>query len=71
MKGKNTTIKSKKIKNEIHSLDIASEKGASRWLKAMPLKQYHFDLTKTKFRDDIAFAMVETVKTVKMPLSCA
>ena len=33
-------------KNEIPSLDLASEKGTSSWLNAMPLKRFHFDLTK-------------------------
>ena len=39
---------------EAYSLDLAIEKGASRWLNALPLKSYHFDLTKGEFRDGIA-----------------
>ena len=39
---------------EAYSLDLAMEKGASCWLNALPLKRYHFDLTKGEFRDGIA-----------------
>ena len=48
---KETRIESELNKNEIHSLDLDSEKGESIWLNAMSLKGYHFDLTKSKFRD--------------------
>ena len=39
---------------EAYSLDLAMEKGASCWLNALPLKRYHFELTKGVFRDGIA-----------------
>ena len=40
-------------KNEIRSLYFASENGASSWLSAMRLKRYHFELTRSDFRDGI------------------
>ena len=36
-----------------HTLDLA-KKGASCWLNALPLNKYHFDLTKSEFRDGTA-----------------
>ena len=52
-----TLTKSELNKNEICSLDLASEKGASSWLNAEPLKQYHVDLTKVGFVMALLFAM--------------
>ena len=37
-----------------YTIQLASEKGASSWLNALPLSKHGFDLTKTKFRDGIA-----------------
>ena len=37
-----------------YSMALASEKGASSWLTALPLKRYGFDLTKTEFRDGLS-----------------
>ena len=37
-----------------HTIQLASEKGASSWLNALPLSKHGFDLTKTEFRDGIA-----------------
>ena len=45
------------------------EKGASCWLNALPLKRYHFDLTKGEFRDGIALRY--GWDHVKLPLRCA
>ena len=52
-------------KSKIRSPDIAGEKGVSNWLNAMPVNQYHFDLTKSEFRD--AFALCCGWDPVKMP----
>ena len=49
---KKTKFKSELNINEICSIDLASEKGASSWLNAMPLKRYQFHLTKSEFHDD-------------------
>ena len=45
------------------------EKGASCWLNALPLKRYHFDLTKGEFRDGIALRY--GWDPVKLPSRCA
>ena len=37
-----------------YTIQLASEKGASSWLNALPLSKHGFDLTKTEFRDRIA-----------------
>ena len=37
-----------------YTIQLASEKGASSCLKALPLSKHGFDLTKTEFRDGIA-----------------
>ena len=37
-----------------YTIQLASEKGASSWLNALPLSKHGFDLTKTEFRDGIA-----------------
>ena len=60
---------SKLNKNEILSLDLASERGASSWLTAMPMKRYQFDLTKSEFRDGIALQY--GWDPVKLPSPCA
>ena len=60
-----TGFRSELNKNEIRLLDLASEKGASIRLNALPLMRYHFDLTKSEFRDGIALR--NCWYTVKMP----
>ena len=39
--------------NEKYALELASEKGASNWLNALPLSGYNFNLSKSEFRDGI------------------
>ena len=36
-----------------YAIDLASKKGASNWLNALPLNRYNFNLNKSKFRDGI------------------
>ena len=36
-----------------YAIDLASKKGASNWLNALPLSRYNFNLNKSEFRDDI------------------
>ena len=69
IKSKKMRTKSELNKNETRSLDLGSEKGELSWLNAMPLKLYHFGLTKSEFRDGIALRY--GWDPVKMPLLCA
>ena len=54
LKHKKVFIRLKLTDEELYSLDLASEKGASCWLNALPIKRYNFNLTKSEFRDGIA-----------------
>ena len=47
-------MKEKLDENQRYALDLSIEKGASSWLNTLSLKRYHFDLTKTEFRDGLA-----------------
>ena len=51
-----------------YSWELASQKGGSSWLNAMPLKKYNFCLTKLEFRDglDLRYGRELT----KMPSIC-
>ena len=40
---------------EVYALKLASEKGSSSWLNALPLEKYGFHLTKGEFRDGLCF----------------
>ena len=51
---KKFSIKNCLSANKMYAIDLASEKGASCWLNAMPLKKYNFNLSKSEFRDGIA-----------------
>ena len=47
-----------------HVIEIASEKGASNWLTALPLKRYGLTLTKSEFRDGLCIRYnIEAKKT--------
>ena len=50
--------KKSRIENNLpemkYTIQLASEKGASSWLNALPLSKHGFDLTKTEFLDGIA-----------------
>ena len=54
---------------EAYSLNLAREKAASCWLNALPLKRYHFGLTKGAFRDGISLRY--GWDPVKLPSRCA
>ena len=54
IKGKISILKEKLDENQRYALDLSIEKGASSWLNTLPLKRYHFDLSKTEFRDGLA-----------------
>ena len=54
IKGKISILKEKLDENQRYALDRSIEKGASSWLNTLPLKRYHFDLSKTEFRDGLA-----------------
>ena len=51
---KKSSIKKCLNANKMYAIDLASDKGASCWLNAMPLKKYNFNLSKSEFRDGIA-----------------
>ena len=51
---KKSSIKNCLNVNKMYAIALASEKGASCWLNAMPLKKYNFNLSKSEFRDGIA-----------------
>ena len=51
---KRSSIKNCLNANKMYANDLASEKEASCWLNAMPLKKYNFNLSKSEFRDGIA-----------------
>ena len=69
IKSKKTITKNELTKNEIHPLDLASEKRVLSWLNFMPLKRYHFELTKSEFCDGVAVSY--GCGPVKMPSLCA
>ena len=66
IKSRKTKVKSEVNKNEICSLDFASEKEESSWFSVIPLKRYNFDLTKSDFRDVLSLRY--GWDPVKMPL---
>ena len=68
-KSKENEIDALLTKDEKYAIKLAKEKGASCWLNALPLKKYHFDLTKSEFRDGIALRY--GWEPVKLPSNCA
>ena len=56
-------------KNEKHALELASEKGASNWLNALPLSRYHLNLNKAEFQDGIYLRY--GWEPTNIPLTCA
>ena len=53
-----------------YTIQLASEKGASSWLKALPLSKHGFDLKKTEFRDGIAFRYTWEAKNTPAICPC-
>ena len=51
LKGKLVELKGSLPVTTQRAVDLACEKGASRWLTAIPLKGMSFDLSKREFRD--------------------
>ena len=65
--------KKSRIENNLpemkYTIQLASEKGASSWLSALPLSKHGFDLTKTEFRDGIALRYTWEAKNASyMPM---
>ena len=52
-----------------YAIDLASEKGASNWLNALPLSRYNFNLNKSEFRDGVYLRY--GWEPTKTPLTCA
>ena len=63
-----SVLKEKLDENQRYALDLSIEKGASSWLNTLPLKRYHFDLTKTEFRDGLALRYGR--EPLKTPAMC-
>ena len=55
--------------NEKYALELVSKKGASNWLKALPLSRYNSNLNKSEFRDRIYLRY--GWETTNIPLTCA
>ena len=53
-----------------YTIQLASEKGASSWLNALPLSKHGFDLTKTEFRDEIALRYTWEAKNTPAICPC-
>ena len=53
-----------------YTIQLASEKGASGWLNALPLSKHGFDLTKTEFRDGIALPYTWEAKNTPAICPC-
>ena len=53
-----------------YTIQLASEKGASSWLNALPLSKHGFDLTKTEFRDGIALRYTWEAKNTPAICPC-
>ena len=70
-------IKNRKETNHInflnetdkYAIDLASEKGASNWLNALPLSRYNFNLNKLEFR--VGIYLRYGWEPTKTPLTCA
>ena len=65
MKTKSDSLQMTLETNQQYSMVLASEKGATSWLTALPLKRYGFDLTKTEFRD-VTACLSSTALSQKM-----
>ena len=66
---KRTNILNNLSDNEKYALELASEKGASNWLNALPLSRYNFNLNKSEFRDGIYLRY--GWEPTNIPLTCA
>ena len=53
-----------------YTIQLASEKGASSWLNALPLSKHGFDLTKTEFRDGITLRYTWEAKNMLAICPC-
>ena len=58
---KKTTLINSLKETDKNAIDLASEKGASNWLNALPMSRYNFNLNKSEFRDDIYLRYVHVV----------
>ena len=53
IENKKDRVKSRLKNDPLYSLEVATEKGASSWLNAIPLKRY-LDATESEFHDGFA-----------------
>ena len=66
---KKTNLINSLYETEKYAIDLASEKGASNWLNALPLSRYNFNLKKSEFR--IGIYLRYGWGLTKTPLTCA
>ena len=66
--------KKSRIENNLpemkYTIQLASDKGASSWLNALPLSKHGFDLTKTEFHDGIALRYTWEAKNTPAICPC-
>ena len=66
--------KKSRIENNLpemkYTIQLASKKGVSSWLNALPLLKHGFDLTKTEFRDGIALRYTWEAKNTPAICPC-
>ena len=63
-----STLRSNLPADRLRLFEVSSEKGASSWLTALPLKEYGFDLSKGEFRD--ALSLRYGWRPLDLPLTC-
>ena len=61
-------VKSQLPPDRVRLFDVSTEKGASTWLTALPLREFDFDLNKGEFRD--AICLRYGWRPVDLPLVC-
>ena len=66
---KKTNLMNSLDETDKYAIDLASEKGSSNWLNALPLNRYNFNLNKSDFRDGIYLRY--GWEPTKIPLTCA
>ena len=66
---KKTNLINSLIETDKYAIGLASEKGGSNWLNALPLSRYNFNLNKSEFRDGIYLRYGR--EPTKTPPTCA
>ena len=61
-------VKSQLPPDKLRLLEVSTEKGSSPWLNALPIREFHFDLSKGEFRD--AVCLRYGWRPNDLPLTC-